>query len=174
MIEINFRIFLISTPIYKRKRIFPIINFLSYNCNLREKMKYEYAEDLQMRMNEIVELLKMEHIDVERVKCFRGYGSSTRRTLARCHTIGKLMQKTIGVKAHYAIEFLDKFEKMPRKEQDKVIIHELLHIPKTFGGGFRQHDFVCEENVEIMYEKYVSLKNPEAKNERFGLKTRWW
>ena len=137
-------------------------------------MKYEYALDLQMRMKGIVELLKIEHIDIERVKCFRSYGSSTKRTLARCHTIGKLMQKTIGVKAHYAIEFLERFEKMSKKDQDKVIIHELLHIPKTFGGGFRQHDFVCEENVEIMYEKFVSLKNPEAKNERLGFKTRWW
>ena len=68
-------------------------------------MKYEPATDLQMRMSEFITLLGMDHIDVERVKCFRSYGSSTKRTLARCHTIGKLMQKPIGVKAYYAIEF---------------------------------------------------------------------
>ena len=128
-------------------------------------MKYEPALDLQMKMKEIVELLRLEHIDVERVKCFRSFGSSTKRTLARCHTIGKLMQKTIGVKAHYAIEFLEKFEKLSAKDKDKVIIHELMHIPKTFGGGFRQHDFVCEENVDIMYEKFINLKSPEIKTE---------
>ncbi len=121
-------------------------------------MKYEFAEDLQTRMEEIAKLLGMNHVDVERVKCFRGYGSSTRRTIARCHTIGKLMQKAIGVKAHYAIEFLDAFEKLSRKEQDKTIIHELMHIPKTFGGGFRQHDFVCEKNVELLHDKFVNLK----------------
>lgn len=121
-------------------------------------MKYEYAEDLQARMEEIAKFLEMEHIVVERVKCFRSYGSSTRRTIARCHTIGKLMQKAIGVKAHYAIEFLEIFEKMPRHEQDKVIIHELMHIPKTFGGGFRQHDFVCDKNVEIMHRKFLNFK----------------
>ena len=120
-------------------------------------MRYEPALDLQMRMKEIVELLKLGHIDVERVKCFRSFGSSARRTLARCHTIGKLMQKTIGVKAYYAIEFLERFEKLSRKDQDKVIIHELMHIPKTFGGGFRQHDFVCERNVDIMHKQFVSL-----------------
>ena len=137
-------------------------------------MKYEPALDLQMRMREIAELLKLEHIDVERVKCFRSFGSSTKRTLARCHTIGKLMQKTIGVKAHYAIEFLEKFEKLSRKDQDKVIIHELMHVPKTFGGGFRQHDFVCEENVDIMYEKFINLKSPEIKNEVHRFKKGWW
>jgi len=126
-------------------------------------MKYEFASDLQERMNEIALALEMDHIDLSRVKCFRSSGSSTRRTIARCHTIGKLMQKAIGVEAHYAIEFLEIFEKMSKDEQDKVIIHELLHIPKTFGGGFRQHDFVCEENVKIMHEKFMNLKGRKSK-----------
>lgn len=121
-------------------------------------MKYEFAQDLQDRMNEIVRLLQMEHIDISRVKCFRSKGSSTKRTLARCHTVGKLMQKAMNMPAHYAIEFLEKFEKLNMKEQDKVIIHELLHIPKTFGGGFRQHDYVCEENVDKLYAKLQELK----------------
>ncbi len=121
-------------------------------------MKYIEAPDLQMRMEDIASTLEMGHIDVSRVKCFRGHGSSTKRTIARCHTIGKLMQKAIGVNAHYAIEFLEIFDKMPRDEQDKVIIHELLHIPKTFGGGFRQHDFVCERNVKALHERFLSFK----------------
>lgn len=124
-------------------------------------MKYEYAPDLKERMIEIVKTLEMEHVDLERVECLRSRGSSSKRTIARCHTIGKLMQKAMKVKAFYAIEFLERFEKLSKKEQDKVIIHELMHIPQTFGGGFRQHDFVCEENVEIMHEKYESMK---AKN----------
>lgn len=126
-------------------------------------MKYEFAGDLQARMEKIVRVLSMEHIDLERVKCFRSRGSTTKRTLARCHTIGKLMQKAIGINAWYAIEFLEKFEKLNQEEQDKVIIHELLHIPKAFGGGFRQHDFVCEENVKIMHEKLVSMGNSYSK-----------
>lgn len=121
-------------------------------------MKYDYAPDLQERMVEMVLALKLNHIDIERVKCFRSKGSSTKRTLARCHTIGKLMQKSIGTKAHYTIEFLERFDKLPNHEQDKVIIHELMHIPKSFGGGFRQHDFVCEKNVEFFYQQFVSLK----------------
>lgn len=121
-------------------------------------MKYEFAPDLQERMENIIKALEMDHINTSRVKCFRSSGSSTKRTLARCHTIGKLMQKAMNAPAHYAIEFLEKFEKMSRAEQDKIIIHELMHIPKTFGGGFRQHDFVCERNVELMHEKFVNLQ----------------
>src|SRR3989344_4012871 len=121
-------------------------------------MKYNYADDLQKRMSEIVLVLGLSHVDLSRVKCFRSYGSSTKRVIARCHTIGKLMQSAIGVKAHYAIEFLEKFEKLSKDEQDKVIIHELLHIPQTFGGGFRQHDFVCEDNVELMHNKFKNFR----------------
>jgi predicted metallopeptidase len=100
----------------------------------------------------------MEHIKIERVFCLRSFGSSTRRTIARCHALGKVMQKGMQTKAFYTIEFLEPFDKINPKEQDKVIIHELLHIPKSFGGGFRHHDFVCEKNIDIMYEKFESLK----------------
>lgn len=137
-------------------------------------MKYEFAPDLQKRMEEIVESIGLEHVDISRVKCFRSRGSSTKRTIARCHTIGKLMQKAMGVPAHYAIEFLERFEKMSKAEQDKVIIHELMHIPKTFGGGFRQHDFVCEENVDVLYRKFAQIKGITEKSRFEELKKSWF
>ena len=62
----------------------------------------------------------------------------------------------MNMPAHYAIEFLEKFESLSQKDQDKVIIHELMHIPKTFGGGFRQHDYVCEENVERLHARFIA------------------
>ena len=130
-------------------------------------MRYENALDIRERMIEVVNLLKMEHIDLERVDCLRSFGSSTRRTIARCHTIGKLMQKAMKTKAFYAIEFLEPFEKMSKEEQDKVIIHELLHIPRTFGGGFRQHDYVCDKNVEVMHERFVNLKKNNFERRKF-------
>jgi predicted metallopeptidase len=130
-------------------------------------MKYIYAPDLQARMEAIVSALGMDHVILERVKCYRSKGSSTKRTIARCHTIGKLMQQTIGCEAHYAIEFLEKFERLSPEEQDKVIIHELLHIPKTFGGGFRQHDYVCEENIEKLYAQLQGLSGSPTPSRSF-------
>ncbi len=121
-------------------------------------MKYDYAPDLKERLCSIAQTLRMEHINLERVECLRSFGSSTKRTLARCHTIGKVMQKGMKVSAFYTIEFLEKFDKLSIAEQDKVIIHELLHIPKTFGGGFRQHDYVCEENVEKLHRNFNLLR----------------
>ena len=121
-------------------------------------MRYEPAPDLKRRLIEIVQLLNMNHIKLDRIECLRSFGSSSKRTIARCHTLGKLMQKAMQTKSFYAIEFLERFDKMNKIEQDKVIIHELMHVPKTFGGGFRQHDFVCEKNINILHEKFANLK----------------
>jgi len=135
-------------------------------------MKYEDAPDLKERMKEVIALLSMEHVDIERVECLRSYGSSTRRTIARCHALGKLMQRAMKTKAFYAIEFLEKFDKLKKEDQDKVIIHELMNIPKTFGGGFRQHDFVCEDNIDVLYEKFAAMKyGKDSFNNKI---TRWF
>ena len=121
-------------------------------------MKYEYAPDIQAKAEEI-SLALFPHIKLERVKCFRSFGSSSRGTIARCHTIGKLMQKTIGIPAYYGLEFISKrFDKLSEEDQTKTIIHELMHIPKTFGGGFRNHDHVCSKNVEKNYKAYKIKK----------------
>ena len=127
-------------------------------------MKYEFAPDLQEEAEEISKLL-FPHVVIESIKCFRSYGSSTKGTIARCHALGKVMQKAIGVEAHYALEFLsERFDKLDEKEKIKIIIHELMHIPKTFGGGFKHHDHVSDENVELHYSTYINLKRERKKN----------
>lgn len=129
-------------------------------------MRYEYAPDLQIIAEEISRML-FPHIDMSRVKCFRSFGSSTKRTIARCHTVGKIMQMAIGVKAYYAIEFLELFDKQSDEEKIKTIIHELMHIPKAFGGGFRHHDWVCDKNINVHYKNYMSRKKHENENSKW-------
>jgi predicted metallopeptidase len=129
-------------------------------------MRYEDAPDLQEKAEDISRVM-FPHVHIDRMKCFRSFGSSSRGTIARCHALGKLMQKTIGVKAYYALEFIsERFDKMPEDEQLKVIMHELMHIPKTFGGGFKHHDFVCERNVNMYCKEYKKRKTQENEKER--------
>lgn len=121
-------------------------------------MKYIYDEELQNIAEEISRLL-FPHIKIERVKCFKSYGSSSRGTIARCHALGKLMQQAIGVKAHYALEFIsERFDKLSEEDKIKTIIHELMHIPNTFGGGFKHHNWVTEKNVNLHYKSYKEKK----------------
>ncbi len=118
-------------------------------------MQYTIALDLQQRMCEIVRRLGLTHIDCNRVVCVRSIGSKAKRVIARCHALPKIMQLAMEVKAYYAIEFLERFERLTQTEQDMTIIHELMHIPKTFGGGFRHHDFVSHKNVEKLYKTFL-------------------
>jgi len=128
-------------------------------------MKYKFAPDLQKISDEICKLI-FPHIDVNRVKCYRGYGSSAKGTIARCHGLGKVMQEAIGVRAYYAIELLaEQFDKLDKEEQIKTIIHELMHIPQTFGGGFRHHDHVTEKSVNANYKMYLKFKNARAESQ---------
>jgi predicted metallopeptidase len=127
-------------------------------------MKYEFSPEIQ-KIAEEISIMLFPHIKIENIKCFRGYGSSSKRTIARCHALGKLMQITVGVKAHYALEFLERYDKLSEEDKIKTIIHELMHIPKTFGGGFRQHDWVCEKNVDKFYKEY--------KEKKYGIK-KWF
>ena len=118
-------------------------------------MKYEIALDLREQAFDIIKKLGMEHVRKEDIECMRSFGSSTSRVIARCHGLNKVMQKALQRKAFYVLEFLsERFDKMPKEEQTKVIIHELMHIPNAFGGGFRHHNFVTEKNVEKVYERY--------------------
>ena len=128
-------------------------------------MRYEFAQDIQVKAEEISRLL-FSHIKTDRIKCFRSYGSLSRGTIARCHTIGKLIQKAMNVGAFYVLEFIsERFDNLSEQEKIKVLIHELMHIPASFGGGFRHHDYVCTKNIEKNYGAYVSYKSRGTGNE---------
>jgi predicted metallopeptidase len=122
-------------------------------------MKYNFDPDLQAQAEEISKLL-FPHVDITNIKCFKSYGTSSRRTIARCHALGKLMQNALLRKAFYVLEFLsERFDKLNEEDKIKVIIHELMHIPKCFGGGFKHHNFVTETNVIKYYQEYKRRKN---------------
>ena len=129
-------------------------------------IKYHQAPDIKQISEEIVNKLNWNHIPLEHVAFIRSTGSKARRTIARCHALGKAMQIGMGrKKGFYLIEVIsEKFDKLSKNEQLKVIIHELMHIPKSFGGGFIHHDKVHEASVNKVYNQYCNLKEiPEDK-----------
>jgi len=120
-------------------------------------IKYFRAPDIEQRVRTITTGLELRHIDPQRVLCIRSRGSTARRTIARCHAMPRIMQSAFGMPAHYIIEVISEhFDKMPQDEQMKTLIHELLHIPVAFGGGFKFHGFVNRARVENMYKKLLN------------------
>ena len=114
-------------------------------------IRYRKAPDLEERVREIVAKASLTHIIPERVKCVRSYGSKAEATAARIHTASRAMFTGLELKPTYVIEFIsERFDKLSEEEKDLVIIHELLHIPRSFGGGLIGHgriDFKRETRI---------------------------
>ena len=117
-------------------------------------MEYKLAFDLQDQMYEIIRKLNLDYIDMDRVSCVRSKGSKARGVIARVHGLPTAVQLGMNCSAFYVIEFLERFEKLSERDKIETIIHELLHIPKNFGGGFRHHDYVENKRVKELYKKY--------------------
>jgi predicted metallopeptidase len=120
-------------------------------------MRYEPAPELERLAFDVIGKLGMYHIDPKRVAFVRSHGSKARRTIARIHGTPKIIQVATGTKAFYVVEVIsEKFDKLSKDEQTKTIIHELMHIPANFGGGFRGHaNYVNRDTVERAFMEYA-------------------
>jgi predicted metallopeptidase len=133
-------------------------------------IEYYLAEDIDGRVKEILRKLKMTHIDETRLICLRSKGSGSRRVIARCHGLSRIMQLALNKKPHYVIEILsERFDQLSKEDQTKVLIHEILHIPHSFGGGFRSHrPFVTRAKVQRMYDKFLTPSVDPVENKHKG------
>lgn len=106
----------------------------------RQKYEYEVAPDVQADLEEIVRLLPEEfsHVDTRRVICYRSRGS-TARIYARIWSLPGIFSHALGVEPHYVIEVVELYDRVDREQQEKTLLHELLHIPKTFSGALVPH-----------------------------------
>ncbi len=119
---------------------------------------YEPAHDIHEKMLDIVRKLDFGHIQLDSVVCIRSHKSASRRTIARCHTLNKIMQQALGRKGFYVLEFIsEQYDRLSEEEKIKTILHELMHIPKSFGGGFKHHDYVCDRNINVFYRRFLAM-----------------
>jgi predicted metallopeptidase len=123
-------------------------------------IRYELAEDIGVEIKEIVRKLEMTHIDGARVVCVRSRGSASKRIIARCHGLPKIIQHALEIQPHYVIEIIaEQFDNLSKGERTKVLIHELMHIPHAFGGGFRSHHpYVTRKKVDKMYDRFLKTR----------------
>ena len=118
-------------------------------------IKYFPASDIKNQVDAIASDLDLFHIVPQFVFCVRSKGSKARRTIARIHGIGKIWQEVLNLPPSYTIEVISEiYDKMSKEEKEKTLIHELLHIPGGFSGGFRPHKgYVERKIVEQLYKK---------------------
>jgi len=102
-------------------------------------LKYELALDIKEIVDKLIIELKLEHIQPLNIHCIRSFDAKTRAT-ARIWGMAKLFKEVVGIEPNYIIEVNAKrFDKLSPRDQVKTLVHELLHIPKTFSGALLSH-----------------------------------
>jgi predicted metallopeptidase len=125
-------------------------------------LKYAEAPDVKMLVDEIIDRLDLFHVVPQFVYCYRSTGSKSILTIARIHGLGRIWQEALRKPTAYIIEVIsERYDKLSKEEKEKTMIHELLHIPKKFSGGFRPHKgYISRELIErlhrVLLEKRLS------------------
>ena len=102
-------------------------------------MQYKPAPEIKRQVRLLVKQLNFNHIKVNNIHCIRSYDAKT-RAYARIWGMAKLFKEVVGIEPHYIIEVIaKKFDKLSPREQLKTLVHELMHIPKTFSGALLAH-----------------------------------
>lgn len=103
----------------------------------------------------------MPYIKKEKLFCVKSWDSSS-RAIARIYAFPRVFQIALDLKDPvYVIEVIsERFDKLSKENQDRVLIHELMHIPKTFSGSLVPHKcfgrkHICDKTVEVLYQKFV-------------------
>ena len=123
-------------------------------------MDFIKAPDVQKRLGEIITDAKLGYISSGQIHSFRSNGSKT-RAQARNWSFPRIWQMALNLKPHYVIEVIsERFDKLSSVQKDKVLIHELLHIPKNFSGALLSHrsrgrkiDTRAIEKLHLMLKK---------------------
>jgi predicted metallopeptidase len=97
------------------------------------------AQEIKTDIKKILKVLNFTHINPERIFCFRTNGSKS-RSYARIWAMPKIFQRALNIEPAYIIEVLSKYyDKLDDDSKKKVLIHELLHIPRNFSGALLPH-----------------------------------
>lgn len=130
------------------------------------RIAWVVAPDVQGRVVRLVEVLGLAHIDPARIVCLRSTGSKA-RFLARIWPLERVWQLALGLQPHYVIEVkAEKFDRLKADDQDRVLIHELLHIPRNFSGAVLPHTHtggrIDAKAVEALYRRWVAARDEGA------------
>lgn len=129
-------------------------------------IEYFEAPDVKRLADEIADSLDFFNVVPQFVFCVRSRGSESRRTIARIHGFGRIWQETLNLPASYVIEVIsERYDRLTDEEKEKTVIHELLHIPKGFTGGFRPHrGYIDHEIVENLHRTFKKQKISKKQN----------
>lgn len=117
----------------------------------RESFAFEKSPQISSRVQKLIKECSLTYIRPNRIFCLESSGSKS-RAYARMWGLARIWQDTLGTSPAYILEVTHKFLKLDSSKQDKVLLHELAHIPKNFSGALLGHNGLVKR-VKQMSEK---------------------
>ncbi|HUD04631.1 MAG TPA: putative metallopeptidase [Patescibacteria group bacterium] len=103
------------------------------------KLGWQKAPDVKRDVSQILKVIDLPYIKANKIFCYRTLGSKS-RSYARIWSFPKIFQDALGLEPAYVIEVLSRhYDKLEPEEKIRVLIHELLHIPRNFSGALVPH-----------------------------------
>ena len=122
--------------------------------------RLEWEKDLtaQKMVRKFATTDHFRHVKSDRVFCYKTTGSKA-RAYARIWAFPKIFQDALDLEPAYVIECItEKFDRLSDEDKKKVIIHELLHIPKNFSGSLLPHKYGHKRIESEVKKIYNALK----------------
>lgn len=103
-------------------------------------MEFNYSSEIESDISRIISKLGLSYLKAENIICFRSFGSKS-RVIARIWSLPRIWQMALKKEAHYCIEVIaERFDRLSKEDKERVLIHELLHVPKNFSGSLLSHN----------------------------------
>lgn len=119
------------------------------------------APDIKKIVNTLVPKLPFAaYVNARRIICIRSF-NATSRARARIWSFPRIWQMALKLPPYYVIEVLSHhFDHLSQDDKTRVIIHELMHIPKNFSGALVPHRGLYKRinhgTVETLFQLYKS------------------
>ncbi len=107
----------------------------------RKKGKIDWipAPDIKRRIRFLIKAIELETFKPSQIHCYRSVNANT-RAYARIWGLSRIWQLALKIKPAYVLEVIsEKFDKLSDRERDRVLLHELAHIPMNFSGALVPH-----------------------------------
>lgn len=114
---------------------------------------------LKKRLKAIIVSSGVDWVNLSRIFAFGSKNAKT-RAYARIWGLSRIWQKALKVDPAYILEVIsEKYDKLSDHEKNKVLLHELAHIPKNFSGALVPHIRHGKRNFYTKVNKLIKKLN---------------